>query len=68
MKQYRWLMLAAVFLGFLTFLTAGMLTFTSGYLITRAAEMPYNILMLYVPIVMVRTFGIARRPSVTWNG
>lgn len=59
-KQYRFLMFATVFLGFLTFLTASMLTFTSGYLITRAAQRPYNILMLYVPIVMVRAFGIAR--------
>ncbi|WP_368986724.1 thiol reductant ABC exporter subunit CydC [Caldifermentibacillus hisashii] len=59
-KQYKWFMLATVFLGFLTFLTASMLTFTSGFLITRAAEVPYNILMLYVPIVLVRAFGIAR--------
>lgn len=59
-KQYKWFMLATVFLGFLTFLTASMLTFTSGFLITRAAEAPYNILMLYVPIVLVRAFGIAR--------
>lgn len=60
MKQYRWLMLTTVFLGFLTFLTASLLTFTSGYLITRAAEKPYNILMIYVPIVLVRAFGIGR--------
>lgn len=59
-KQYRFLMFITVILGFLTFFTASMLTFTSGYLITRAAERPYNILMLYVPIVMVRAFGIAR--------
>ena len=59
-KQYKWFMLATVFLGFFTFLTASMLTFTSGFLITRAAEAPYNILMLYVPIVLVRAFGIAR--------
>jgi len=59
-KQYKWFMLATVVLGFLTFLTASMLTFTSGFLITRAAEAPYNILMLYVPIVLVRAFGIAR--------
>lgn len=40
-----------------------MLTFTSGYLISRAAERPENILMIYVPVVLVRTFGISR--SVT---
>ena len=63
LKKYRWIMFFAIFLGFLTFLAASMLTFTAGYLITRAAERPYNILMLYVPIVLVRAFGIAR-PTV----
>ena len=37
-----------------------MLTFTSGYLISRAAQRPENILMIYVPVVLVRTFGISR--------
>lgn len=59
-KQYKWLMFFTIFLGVLTFLTAGALQFTSGYLITRAAEMPWNILLLYIPIVGVRAFGIAR--------
>jgi len=49
-----------VFLGVLTFLASAMLTFTSGYLITSASEMPLNILLLYVPIVGVRFFGIAK--------
>ncbi|WP_018665041.1 thiol reductant ABC exporter subunit CydC [Heyndrickxia acidiproducens] len=62
-RQYRWLMLTTVLLGILTFLTSAMLTFTSGYLITRAAEMPITILLIYVPIVGVRAFGIARPVS-----
>ena len=37
-----------------------MLTFTSGYLISRTAQRPENILMVYVPVVLVRTFGISR--------
>ena len=37
LKQYKWLMIATIVLN-LTFITAGLLTFTSGYLITRAAE------------------------------
>ncbi|OWA35057.1 thiol reductant ABC exporter subunit CydC [Saccharibacillus sp. O16] len=47
-------------LGALTVLAAGMLTFTSGFLISKSALRPENILMVYVPIVGVRTFGIAR--------
>lgn len=47
-------------LGVLTLLTASMLMFTSGYLITKSSTMPYNILLVYVPIVGVRAFGIGR--------
>lgn len=62
-KQYKGLMTASIFLGTLTFLASSALTFTAGYLITRSSEMPYNILMVYVPIVLVRAFGIARPVS-----
>ncbi|CAH0118829.1 putative ABC transporter ATP-binding/permease protein [Paenibacillus sp. CECT 9249] len=47
-------------LGVLTVLCAGSLMFTSGYLISKSAMRPENILMVYVPIVLVRTFGIGR--------
>ncbi|GIP47580.1 putative ABC transporter ATP-binding protein [compost metagenome] len=47
-------------LGVLTLLSAGMLMFTSGFLISKSAMQPYNILLVYVPIVGVRTFGISR--------
>ncbi|MCM3041057.1 thiol reductant ABC exporter subunit CydC [Paenibacillus motobuensis] len=47
-------------LGVLTLLSASMLMFTSGYLITKSSTMPYNILLVYVPIVGVRAFGIGR--------
>lgn len=60
LQQYsRWISLA-VFFGLLTVMGSAMLTFTSGYLISSASLMPYNILMLYVPIVLVRTFGISQ--------
>ncbi|MDV2687391.1 amino acid ABC transporter ATP-binding protein, partial [Alkalihalophilus lindianensis] len=36
------------------------LMFTSGYLISKSAARPESILMVYVPIVGVRTFGIGR--------
>jgi len=60
LKQYKRLIFLTIFLGILTVLAASMLTFTSGYLITRASEMPVTILLIYVPIVLVRTFGISR--------
>jgi len=49
-----------IFLGMLTVLCASALMFTSGFLISKSAARPENILMVYVPIVLVRTFGIGR--------
>ncbi|WP_338470542.1 thiol reductant ABC exporter subunit CydC [Niallia sp. XMNu-256] len=60
LKQYQKSIILAILFGFLTVLGASLLTFTSGYLISRAAERPENILMVYVPVVLVRTFGISR--------
>jgi ATP-binding cassette subfamily C protein CydC len=60
LKQYRGLFILAIFLGALTILFGGGLMFTSGYLITKASTRPESILMVYVPIVGVRTFGIGR--------
>ena len=34
--------------------------FVSGFLISRSAQHPENILIIYVPIVLTRAFGIAR--------
>jgi ATP-binding cassette subfamily C protein CydC len=34
--------------------------FTAGYTIDKAATHPYNILLIYVPIVLTRGFGIGR--------
>lgn len=60
MKKYKSALVLALFLGFLTFLSAGGLMFVSGYLISRAASRPENILMIYIPIVFTRGFGISR--------
>lgn len=60
LKQYNKAILLAIFFGILTVIGASMLTFTSGYLISRAAQRPENILLIYVPVVLVRTFGISR--------
>lgn len=45
---------------FLTTFTGAALMFISGYLISRSAQKPENILLIYVPIVLTRAFGIAR--------
>ncbi len=34
--------------------------FTSGYLISKCATHPFNILLVYPAIVLTRAFGIAR--------
>lgn len=57
---YFWRFLLIVLLSVLTILSASMLMFTSGYLISKSALRPENILMVYVPTVGVRTFGISR--------
>jgi len=59
-KHYGRLFLLAVLLGALTILFGAGLMFTSGYLISKASTRPESILMVYVPIVGVRTFGIGR--------
>lgn len=58
--QYRWRLIGAIALGTCAALCAVMLLFTSGYLISKSALRPENILMVYVPIVGVRAFGIFR--------
>lgn len=60
LKHYRKPLYLALFLGFMTFFCAGALMFNSGYLISRSASLPENILLVYIPIVLTRTFGIAR--------
>ncbi|MDR9853512.1 thiol reductant ABC exporter subunit CydC [Paenibacillus sp. VCA1] len=59
-RAYFGRFLVIIALSCLTLLTAAMLMFTSGFLISKAALRPENILMVYVPIVLVRTFGIGR--------
>jgi ATP-binding cassette subfamily C protein CydC len=60
LRQYRGLFALSILLGALTILFGGALMFTSGYLISKAATRPESILMVYVPIVGVRAFGIGR--------
>ncbi|WP_040208498.1 thiol reductant ABC exporter subunit CydC [Neobacillus jeddahensis] len=60
LQQNRGLFTLSILLGALTILFGASLMFTSGYLISKAATQPESILMVYVPIVGVRTFGIGR--------
>ncbi|WP_028593970.1 thiol reductant ABC exporter subunit CydC [Paenibacillus assamensis] len=59
-STHSWRFALIVFLGLLTALCASALMFTSGYLISKSSLRPENILMVYVPVVLVRTFGISR--------
>lgn len=59
-KIHRWRFLMIIAFSLLTGICASALMFTSGYLISKSAMRPENILMVYVPVVLVRTFGIGR--------
>ena len=59
-KQYRGALLLALFLGVLTFAFASALMFNAGYLISRAAEAPGNIMAIYVPVALARIFGVGK--------
>lgn len=60
LRQNRVLLALIFFLGAVTFVCAGGLMFTSGFLISRSARHPYNIFAVYVPVVLTRAFGIGR--------
>jgi ABC-type transport system involved in cytochrome bd biosynthesis fused ATPase/permease subunit len=60
LAPYKWCMLTAAILGFLAIGTNVGLMGTSGYLIASAALRPDTILLLWVPIVGVRFFGLSR--------
>lgn len=59
-SSYFWRFVLIVVLGALTVFSASSLMYTSGFLISKASIPPENILMIYVPIVGVRTFGTSR--------
>lgn len=60
LSHYKRTLYLAISLGILTFICAGGLMFVSGYLISKSATHPFNILAVYVPIVITRGFGIFR--------
>ena len=60
MKQNRGRMLLTVLFGALGVGSSAMLLFISGYLISKSALRPENIMVVYVPIVAVRMFSISQ--------
>ncbi len=60
LAKYKWNFLLAIFLGITMFFCGGALMFYAGYTIDKAATRPENILMIYVPIVLMRAVGIGR--------
>lgn len=60
LRKYKLTLIAALLLGAGTFVCAAALMFNSGYLISKSATRPYNILLVYVPIVLTRAFGFGR--------
>lgn len=58
--RYRRVLVLSLFLGLTTYLFASALMFTSGYLISGAASVPESILLLNIPLIFVRVFGIGK--------
>lgn len=65
LKHYKKTLILAIILGVLTFVCGAGLMFCAGYLISKAATKPENILLIYVPIVLTRAFGIGR-PAIQY--
>lgn len=60
LHRYRKTLVLAITLGIVTFICGAGLMFSAGFLISKSATRPENILLVYVPIVLTRAFGIAR--------
>lgn len=60
LAKYKWVLALAILLGVVMFFCGGALMFYAGYTIDKAATRPENILMIYVPIVLMRAVGIGR--------
>lgn len=59
-RQYRKVLALALTLGVAAALFAAALMFTSGYLIGGSALMPASILLLNMPLMFVRIFGVGK--------
>lgn len=59
-QQFKERILLSLLFGVLGIGSGAMLLFVSGYLISKSALRPENIMIVYVPIVSVRAFSIGR--------
>lgn len=59
-KSHKKYMAAAVLLGFFGLACGAALMYTSGFLISKSALQPENIMLVYVPIVLTRAFAIGQ--------
>lgn len=57
---YKKSLLLALILGVASIVFAAALMFTAGWLIAGSAEMPYSILLLNLPLLFVRIFGVGK--------
>jgi len=62
-QSERWRLFVTILFSLVTAGCSCALIFTSGYLIAKSALHPENILLVYVPIVLVRAFGISKAVS-----
>ncbi len=62
-SMFRPELIRAVALGVAALAFATLLMFSSGYLISRAAERPDAILLVYLPLICVQVFGGGNRCS-----
>lgn len=62
-QSNKWRLVLVIFLGCLTAFLSSALLYTSGYLISKAALRPDNILMIYVQTVLVRAFSYSKAVS-----
>ena len=58
--RYRKVLALTLVLGLAAFVFAGALMFTSGYMISLAATLPFTVLALHVPSLFVRIFGLGK--------
>lgn len=60
LKRYGGALALAIALSVVAFIFAAALMFTSGYMISLAAALPLTVLVLHLPSIFVRIFGIGK--------
>src|SRR5699024_953437 len=60
LKQFKTRNIIMILFGLLGIGSGAMLLFVSGFLISKTALQPENIMLVYVPIVSVRAFSIGQ--------